>query len=385
MYRLTRYILGEIMVPAALALLVFSFIGVANELRERMDDIQVPQVEVGDFARLTVLFLPTLLYYIFPLMYMMGIMLAFGRLAQNNEITAMKAAGIPLKRIVAPVLFMGALLSVACFLLQDQIQPYAMRKAHELIYRELPQRMTLDALTPGVMHEIGGWRVYIGRKDGDTLRDLDILAPQETGEMWLYHADKARFVREDGRSKLLFDEVYIIMPQEGGRSMRVRLTDHVLEAPPPKTKELPSELRMMSLAQLLKQDKLLSDEVRATATIPEIRSMYLREQRLPAGVSIRTLGMLGKVRDEIRQRLSLPLACLAVSLAAAPLAVRGGRGGRSFSFAIGFAICLIYYTLLMTVKTPMLVRLSEAILLGAIPNLVVGLAGCWFLWRVDRV
>jgi len=366
-----------------MALGVFSFLGVVNELRERIGEFDVAHVFVSDFTRLAIWFLPTLLYYIVPITYMMGVLLAFGRFAQQNEITAMQAAGIPLKRVVMPVLVGGLLLSGACFVLQDRLQPVALKNINDLIYTQLPMRLTMDAINPGVVHEIGNWRVFIGGRDRqtDTLLNVDILVTQDNGDIWLYHADRAQFVRDGDRLQLRIPECFLILP---GNPMHTRITDLVLSPPSPQARKRAPEKRMLSLRELLEQDRAFEQRILASGGLKRMDSLYGIPSSFPEGVSIRDWNELRGIRSEIRERISLPLACFAVSLIAAPLAARSRTGGRSYSFAIGFAVILGYYLLLIVSQAPGLPSLYEAIFRGAIPNLAMSLAGVWAIWRVDR-
>lgn len=384
--RITRYILREISVPCALAMVVLGFMGIANELRERAGDFDMGHINILDFARLSVWFFPTLLQYLVPAMYMLGVMLAFGRLAQNSEITAMKAAGIPLKRLVIPVILGGALLSAISFVAQDRIQPMALRNINSLIYSELPKRVTMDVMTPGVMYAFGNWRVYIGGRDraSNSLKDVDILQTQDNGEVWLYHANSAQFIREGGRGRLHIPSGYLIMPGQHGRGS---ITDWNLYPPEPKEQTLPSTRRLLTFQQLLREDQQTQARILKDGGLDSMRGLYtpISKLEIPENVSINDVGTLYKIRNELRDRLAFPLACVAVSLVAAPLAVRGGRGGRSFSFAIGFGVCVLYYFLHRLSQPWGLCSLEEAMLRGALPCLILGIFGLWAVWRVDNV
>ena len=92
-----------------------------------------------------------------------------------------------------------------------------------------------------------------------------------------------------------------------------------------------------------------------------------------------------KLISETSERFGLSLACLAVSLAAAPLAVRFPTSGRSFSFALGFSLALLYYVVNILLEPRSLVSMPETILCAMAPNIVLGVLGLWALWRVDRV
>jgi lipopolysaccharide export system permease protein len=365
---LTRYTLWEVAVPTGLALAVVGFLAVAVELREQFREMPVENLTGMDVARLLMYFLPSLVVFVIPITYMMGILLAFGRLSQNNEITAMKAAGIPLKRLVVPVIMCGALLSAGCFYLQDWVQPIALRRANQLMFVELPLRATLDVLATGRMHEFGGWRVYIRDRDPATrtLKDVEILVPQSDGSVLAYWAESARLIREDNTPKILMSHGHLILPLEGGGATRVVLENAKLSVPSLSARRIRSARRSLPLRALLEEETRLTEEYEK-------------------GRTSRSKDELRKMRWEVGERIAFPLSCLAVSLLAAPLAVRGHRGGRSYSFAIGFTIIFVYQFTRLVLEPDSLHSLTEAIVRASMPNVLLLVAGVWALWRVDRV
>ena len=371
--RLTRYCLGEIAVPAFLAMLIIGFVGVANELRERRVPLKesLEYISGWEMARLVLYFSPTLIAYLVPVAFMMGILLAFGRLAQNNEITAMKAAGIPLKRLVLPVVIVGALLSVLTFFLHDRVQPQAIGRANKLIFEELPRRVTLDVLPVGVMKEFGGVRVYFEDRDvaTRTLKNI-VVIQQQSGRNIIYRAESAHFENaavEGGESRLVLRKCRVIRPLPGDDRTDQTSEEVTVALTPAMFLKAPGGHKAMTMPELVQEEK------RATANFK--RSGNNRNAR----ENLRTL------RTEISDRITLPLACLAVSLAAAPLAVRAPRSGRSYSFAIGIALLGGYYLLRILLEAKSVHPLEDYIIRGLVPNVVLCLVGLWALWRVDRV
>lgn len=365
---LTRYTLREIAVPAFLAVVVIGFVGVAQELRECHTEKSLPLEFISgwDVTRLVFYFSPMLAAYIIPITYMMGILLAFGGLAQNNEVTAMKAAGIPLKRAIAPVIVTGLLLSGLSFVLMERVQPWAAAKANHLLYVELPQRITLEVLPTGSVQEIGDWRVYFAGRDAaaKTLTGIVIRVPKQNGE-WVFYAKEARFVDDPDGALLVLKDGYIIVPQQDDTVTRAVFSDWTMPLPAAMKLTAPSQRHTMSLDELHAKEKRLAA---AQAATPSRNSEDLRI-----------------TRREIADRITMPLACLAVSFIAAPLAVRSPRSGRSFSFALGFAIIFVFYMLRNLLEPSNLVTLNNAILRGLVPSLVLCAAGAVAVWRVDRV
>lgn len=366
---LTRYTLREIAVPALLAVAVIGFVGVAQELRERHMDKNLPLEFISgwDVARLVFYFSPTLAAYIIPITYMMGILLAFGGLAQNNEITAMKAAGIPLKRAIAPVIATGLLLSGLSFVLMERVQPLAVAKANHLLYVELPQRITLEVLPTGSVQDIGEWRVYFAGRDAanKTLTGIVIRVPKQNGE-WVFYANEARFIDDPKGAVLVLRDGYIIVPQQNDTVTRAVFSDWTMPVPAMMMRSATGLRHTLSLNDLFAKEKQAATIQAASPSRGKSEDLRL-------------------TRGEIADRITLPLASLAVSIIAAPLAVRSPRSGRSFSFALGFAIIFVFYMLRNLLEPSDLVSLNNAILRGLLPSLLLCAAGAVAVWRVDRV
>lgn len=365
---ISRYILRQIAVPALLAVSAIAVVGVSNEIQERINKLPVAQMTINDMGRLALYLLPTLIAFMVPITYMLGILLAFGRLSENNEIVAMKAAGIPLRRAILPVILVGAVLSCLCFAVQDRVQPWAYRKVMELIYSELPLRVTLDALPTGVMQDYAGWGVYIGKKDSraGSLDNIVILKPEENGGASAYYADSAQLVTEGERAKLSMKNLRLIPPGEGGYVTMLSAPSAWLGMPKIPTDRPPPTRRERSLRELFDEERNLQKDYAAT------QSESSRSE-------------LANYRSEIATRFSMPFACLAVTLAAAPLGARARRAGRPYTFAIGFGIILAYYVLMLATEPKSLMPLWATVALSWTPNFALAVAGAGFIWRVDRV
>lgn len=367
---ITRYILREVAVPSLLALFVISFIAVAKDLEERAEVLRLELITAWDLVRLAGYFLPTLVSIIIPYTFMMGILLAFSRLASQNEITAMRAAGIPLRNLLMPILVTGGLLSVASFFIQDVGQPWGVQRFNQLIYEDLAKRATLEMLAPGEMHVFGDaeWRVFIESRDEATgrLHDIEILAPQDDGSFWVYHAATAEVVRGPKASGLLLRDGHLIMPDQEGMLVRNTFPEWMVELPALEALRAPSQRRQLSLAGLLKEEDRLSD--------------IYEDNQAP-----RVQQELARARNEAALRVAWPLSCLAMCLVAAPLAVRAQRAARSFSFAIGATVGLAHYLLFLVTEPRGLLPLGATFALALSGNLLLCVIGVVLTWRVDRV
>ncbi len=375
---LTRYTLRQIWIPALMAAVVISFVvllgTIGEEVQNLLEKLPVAQLTVLDISRISLYSLPSLAGLIVPVTFLLGIMMAFGRMAQTSELTAAKAAGIPLRRLVLPIVAAGAAVSAVSFLLLDQGQPWAFQRLSYLIGSEMPLRVTLDTVPTGVMHEYGEWRVYIGSRDADkTLHNVIVL--QERGQnIHAHYAKSARVINENGVGRLEMKDVWPIQENQ----MTVNVESSRITLPRLQTFEREGQRQGWTLARLIHEEGVLRETAKEGNKIIKLE--------------------LAKVRGEIGDRLAFPLMCLAVSVVAAPIGARARRSGRSYTFSSGLIIVVAYFVLramlngaLGTVAEAAIMKggslpsLNTVMLLSQVPNLALIGVGLLFLWRVDRV
>lgn len=364
MTRLDRYILKQVMMPSGIALFLIGFLAVSSKIRERADSLMSEVLRISDVMRLCVYFFPTLLSYIVPIAYFFGILMGLGQMAVHEEIGAINAAGISQKRIMAPIVLMGAVLAFGCLLIQDRLQPLAIREAFDLMKNELPKRATVDMLQPGVVHEYEGWRVYIGSRDAesDTLYDVDIVRPDEESGVWVFHAKSATLRELSGRHILELRNGHFVSPDN------LRSAFDSQELMVPARTEIPSTNRLrlgMNLSELFASERQRTHDYEAS------RSYALGLELL-------------NDRREIADRLSLPFAALAVSFAGAPIALSRRRGSRTQLLASGVGVLMFYYLLRAITEPQSLHDLDDYMLRVWLPNLALIGFGATVIWRRER-
>lgn len=133
--RIDRYILSELAGPfwGSIAFLVFLAL-MFQTLRwaELLIVHGVPFWVILKMAGLiTLTFLPMAL----PFGFLITVLVAFGRLSADSEITAMKACGVGLLRILLPASWVGASVAIASLMLNLHWAPWAERGLRDIIYR----------------------------------------------------------------------------------------------------------------------------------------------------------------------------------------------------------------------------------------------------------
>src|SRR6058998_3558490 len=119
---LSRYLLRQHLAPLGFALAAFTLLMLLRQVAQQFGNL------VGKGLPWTFIVAMTL-----PMAVLVAVLYAFSQLAGDHEITAMKASGVSLGRLVAPVLSAAALVAALAFLWSDQVLP---RSNHLLLQAE---------------------------------------------------------------------------------------------------------------------------------------------------------------------------------------------------------------------------------------------------------
>ena len=106
-------------------LLFFTFFELVGDMIRN----RTPLVTVGDYL---LNLIPYILYNVTPLCVLVAVLVTFGGLARSSELTAMKAAGVSLYRVITPVLVLTAVIGVSLFAFDEYYLPAANRRQEAL-------------------------------------------------------------------------------------------------------------------------------------------------------------------------------------------------------------------------------------------------------------
>lgn len=129
---LDDYVLRDFALYLAMIVAAFLMLLLVFTLFELLGDImrnQVSPLTVGEYLLDVV---PYFLYNTTPLSMLLAVLVTFGLLQRSNEITAIKATGISLYRIIVPVLLASALVAGVLFLSDQLYLPYTNKRQDAL-------------------------------------------------------------------------------------------------------------------------------------------------------------------------------------------------------------------------------------------------------------
>ena len=103
-----------------------------------------------------------------PLAILLASLMTFGNLGEHVELTAMKASGISLIRVMKPLIILIAAVSVGAFFFQNNVLPQTQVKMWQLMFSARQKSLTLDIMEGSINTQIPGYNVYVKKKNKET-------------------------------------------------------------------------------------------------------------------------------------------------------------------------------------------------------------------------
>ena len=151
------------------------FIFMMQFLWRYVDELVGKGLEMSVLAQFFFYSALTLIPLSLPLAILLAALMTFGNFGERYELLSMKAAGIPLLRIIRPLVFFCLFLSCISFYFQNVVAPKAQMKLWTLLVSMKQTSPELD-IPEGVFYdEIEGYNIYVKQKDRKTGMLKDIL------------------------------------------------------------------------------------------------------------------------------------------------------------------------------------------------------------------
>lgn len=177
---LNFYVLKNFIITFIMALGILSF-GMAGGRLMQVFEYISNGVPLTNALLFLVYILPVVFSFTIPWAALVSVMLVFGRLSADNEITAMRACGISILQIIAPVIVMAFLFSVICLYLNMQMANNYLGKARELVTNTIIEQ-PMSIFQPGIPVKYVDLNIYIGAKEGNVIRDIQVYRINTKGK-----------------------------------------------------------------------------------------------------------------------------------------------------------------------------------------------------------
>jgi len=155
-----------------------------------------------------------------PLAILLSSLMAFGNLSEHNELTALKASGFSLLRIMRPLIIIVFLIATATFFFANYVIPAANLKWHTLIF-DIQNKKISTILTPGIYSKhFEGYAIKIDSLNGNKCMGLTIhdytlptqLRTVRAKEANVYKSENGRYIFLNLKSGSILEELDIQNP-----------------------------------------------------------------------------------------------------------------------------------------------------------------------------
>ncbi len=282
----------------------------------------IPLSLAGEFLLMTV---PMALAFTIPWAALVAIMLVFGRLSADNEITAMRACGVSILQIISPIIVSTFILTCLCLYLQLQVGPKMLGNARNLLKTVLVQH-PVALFTPGIPVEFDKLSIYIDSKD----KDNNIY------DIQLYVLDKNSEIQQDitaSRGKIMTDPerqmMEIVLYDATGSSIEGgKASEKNIYLAGSEARFFIEYGKQFNEKDINERDKYL--------TAQELFGRSIVEKKLGAENPER-------LEVELNQRVALALAPIAFMMLGMPLAIRTSRRETSIGLFLSVVLAALYF------------------------------------------
>jgi LPS export ABC transporter permease LptF/LPS export ABC transporter permease LptG len=359
---LDDYVLRDFFVYLGLILSTFLVLVIVFTLFELLGDILHNQVPATVVAEYLLNVAPYLLYNVAPLVMLLAVLVTFGLMQRSNEITAIKATGTSIYRIVTPVIVAAGVMAVGLFFADQFYLPHT-NKRQEALHNQIKGKPPQTYLRPdrkwifGQHDDIYYYQFFDTDRDqfaNITVFELDRASFAITRRI---HADRAhwadnlnRWVYEQGWDRTLHGSA---IANDGYHTFDVSTFPEISETPSYFKKEVKQYTEM---------------------NYEELRR-YIRDLQQSGFDVVR-------LRVQLHKKLSYPLITLIMAVLAIPFSLSTGKKGAVTGVAVAVGIA-VFYTVVSRLFEAMgdLSQLPPALAAWS-PDLIFILVGGYLILKV---
>lgn len=171
-----------------------------------IDDLMGKGIEVIVIIELLFYVSASLIPLALPLAILLSSIMTMGNLSENNELTALKASGLSLYRILKPLSFVVLLIALGTFYFANYVIPVANYKWHSLIF-DIQNTKIASIITPGVYSkELEGYAIKVKAENPKGVySDIIIHDQSNQNELKTIRAEKATLYKSSNGKYLFFN------------------------------------------------------------------------------------------------------------------------------------------------------------------------------------
>ncbi len=358
---ITAYITKTLLLYTLIGLAVLTFVMVSAQMF-RAFEMLARGIPPATIVRFILYLIPYMLQFTAPLALLCAAVLVFSRFSADNEITAMRAGGFSLWRIIAPAAVLAVLLTGVCLYLQLHVSPEYNYRARQMRQGEAITSAPLAFLEPGRHVELPGYIIYVGGRSDNKISSVQIYEVDDRGE--LLRDITARHGQ-------------VIVDQEAEKIEMILEDAMVTDM---ESRDRPTHIPMRRI------------------TFPLEYARQLDQERLGRGIKLMDLPTLfshiqiyreRNMRTtplfiELHNRLALGFSPLAFMLVGIPFAIRTRRSETSIGLLASVGLAMFFYVFVIVSQSLEGSPQYQPELLVWLPNIFYQIGGLAALRKIEK-
>ena len=315
---LNRYLFNNLLKPMIYLLMAFSLLFIIGDLMDNASDFMAAGTGALGLAYYYALWLPSMVIRIVPICLLLAVLYSLSSLTRHNEITAMRATGISIYRIVRPYMLMGVICMLFTAIVNEYTGPKFAYRADQFVQNQQfeDERVYYEQIyfeNPTSRHS---WRIKKFDTRTYSMQGITLLKMREDG------SDAVKIFAERGR---WLDNRWWF---EDGSIQQFDELNNIAGPPEP--------------FQVLEMRKL-----------PEVPEDFMGEIKDPSQQSSmelwkyiqthRHLDSIAKDKVDLHHKLSEPVVCLIIILIGIPVGAHTGRKGALAGIMLALGMFFSFY------------------------------------------
>ena len=447
MSTLNKYLIKQSFIPFILSVGVITTVLFLQFLIRAIDRFLGKGLDIFTILEYLYLNLAWIIALSVPMSLLISSVMTYGRMSQDNEITALKSAGVNLFSIIKPALWFGSIVGFLLCLFNNFILP-DMNYNARLLARDIYQKKPELTIEPGYFVDmIPQYTMIVKELDGKEFKDVKIFSKNTSSEQTTIYAERGSLDSKGGiiTVNLQNGEIHEIDLENYDHYRKIKFGTHqiiisiddLLLNRTSEANRTDREMKVPAMIEKIQQNKLSIEQIKNRITavkqdiginsdnemtlsniIDEIEN--LKNNDMPKNeetreynkdIPITEYEQNEKMRSlnnnarqfqneftlienyeknnnkylvEIHKKFTLAVACVLFTLVGAPLGILVRKGGITIASALSITFFLIYYILLIWGEQLADRALLDPAIGSWMPNIVLFIVGLIILFLSDK-
>ena len=446
MNTLNKYLVKESLIPFLLSLGVITTVLFLQFLIRAIDRFLGKGLDVWIILEYLYLNLAWIIALAVPMSLLISTVMTYGRMSQDNEVTALKASGVSVFNIIKPAIFFGGFVGLILCLFNNFVLP-DMNYHARLLARDIYQKSPELTIEPGYfINTIPQYSMIVREMEGNNFKDVKIFSKYSGTEQVTIYADKGKLTSKEDIIILDLEngEIHEIDLEDYNHYRRIKFLTHQITIPIDdlllnrnnESVRTDREMKVSQMIQKIEKNKEYMVQVNnriktvldnngiawnedfdletvlSSIEILKENSKQIREEKIYRDdIPISEYEVKEKLRSfnnisrqlknefmlisnykktnnkymvEIHKKFTLAFACLLFAMTGAPLGILVRKGGITIASALSIAFFLVYYIMLIWGEQLADRNLLDPTFGSWMPNIILFIVGLVLFFLSDK-